>query len=277
MKLTAVRASPSCGCDLPTRAFVLLLWTACATSNAPPRGPASAGANAKQPSSTIELCEAAGTAPPVEHLRRCAALFTGPACRAHVLSIDGGHLRADALCEACQADYCPRFTRLVPFCDGRRDEFPAHELKLEFLSAVFEVDHGSNASAAQKAFFLAAERVVNEDIAHEREATRRRREGARLALALSGDRSRLDVILLRPAVGMPYSGDPDALLPRQCRSIVAEALDGGSLRPGELALIRGERAVPFKAVRCFVDAAHEAGAGPGEIELEVFPEAVPAP
>lgn len=238
----------------------LLLGTSCrskVTSEA--ESPREYAPDVLRDAALVKECEAGKALPASEHLHRCSALIKQPRCRQYVFELDGGALEPGEFGERCWREYCGRFSRPVSFCVGERGAPASYAPELDFFNAVFEADYGASSTLAKGAFFVAAERNAEAQIAALNEERRLERRRAQLILDLDGDSDLVTVTVLRPG-GIPgFSGPTASLDAERCRAVIAGALDGGTLS-GRPVIIEAGKRVPFQAVRCLEHAASEAGA-----------------
>lgn len=248
-------------------AITLLLGTSC-HSKVPreAESPSEFAPDLLRDAALVKACEAGKTLPASEHLRRCSALIKQPRCRQYVFELDGGALEPSEFGERCRHEYCGRFSRPVSFCVGERGAPASYAPELDFFNAVFEVDHGARSTLAQGAFFEAAARNADAQVAALNEERRLERRRAQLILGLEGDRDLVTVTVLRPG-GIPGSSGPTANFDAErCRTVISGALDGGALG-GRPVIIEASKTVLFRSVRCLMDAARDAGATDEDISF----------
>jgi hypothetical protein len=224
-------------------------------------------------SKALRECEAGRALTPAEHLRACAGLIKGPGCREYLLSLDGGAFELLDFEKRCQHEYCARFKRPNAFCSGERGT-PASGFvpELDFLNAVFEVDHGDEAPKAKAAFSEAAGRELQTqvDAANaERKVRAEKQRHARLILDLVGDSENVSISFVRPEGRAGFSGPVEALGPAACRALLSRALDGGSLGAGQPVVLRAGKRVTFRSIRCVTNAVLDAGASWEDIVVGV--------
>lgn len=219
----------------------------------------------------VRVCNAAASLPPAEHLKACAALFDGEACHRYLLDLDGG--LPSAHIDACVPEYCPRMKQPVRACAGERGT-PAtgHGVEFEFFSALFEVEYGWSAKAAEVAWARAAFRVYEEANAARRRLDADREARTRLVLELRGDWQSVVVESVRPPGGPRVELLPSALDPAQCGAFITASLDGGVLPPDAVARLRSEKKVQFKAIKCVMEALLDAGVAHDNIVFSMKPK-----
>lgn len=216
-------------------------------------------------SKELRACRDGAADPPAVHLQRCAPLIKGASCRRVVEALDGGSLDLLGLAESCRRDYCGQFAAPVVFCSGvRGSKTSGFAEEFAFFDALFEVDHGLSAADAHKAFFDAVFRLQKHVFDAEQLVLRH----AALRFLVRGDSSSVTIEVEQPRGVEALTSAPATLTQDTCRAFVSNALDAGAIHQDEAVVIRAEKKVQFRVMKCLMEAVRDAGVASENLHLE---------